>query len=612
MQKADLTTTPATAKDLMQGFRVGDFDVYPREERIIGPDGEIHLEPKVMQVLIMLAGHAGEPVTREQLLNEVWSDTIVGDEVLSRAISLLRSALRDERTNPRYIRTLPRRGYELILRPQLFSDAPEPENRRPCYLLAAVTALAVIIGGWMFTGQQAAPIAVAVIPFTTSSSDTDEALLGDSLADYLISALTRSPQLGIVSRHSSFALRDSTMDVRDIGDLLDADYLVEGALSRQRDKVMLTLSLVAADTGNSLWTEQLRGSAGNIEALQDKALSALSASLRQHLKIKALAPQERKRSPDSDAYRSYLEARYQWSLRGEPRIARAIELLQQAIAQQPDFARAHLALAQSEAVAPLYDSNDNSNESVAAGFSRARASAALALELDPALNAEVAALEGCMAMYEMRWDQAQLLLEASLAEDPNNPLAHYWYSFLLSRFGDFDRALQHIQISARLDPLSAAINNRLALAYLWMNQNENAGRQFQIASSLGFVETIQVKPFLLYALRQRRYQDIERSLLALGNSPVWVSAFIQALSDSEQRPAAAGIIDQAIAAGEIDRNFWFGIWIFLQDPDRAVRDFDSGYKSQDIELLWADESEFLRQDPRFDALLAQVNLAPPK
>jgi len=597
------------AIELLQGFRLGDFDVYPREERIVGPDGPQHLEPKIMEVLVALAQRRGEPVTRDELLSGVWSDAVVGDEVLSRAISLLRSALHDERTNPRYIRTLPRRGYELIAPLQPLTGNLASRRRWPVYLLGACALLALIGSGWFYTARNPAPVSVAVIPFTASGNSEDISLVGDGLADYLISALTRAPELAIVSRHSSFSLRDTTMDVRDIGDLLDAQYLVEGAVSRQQEEVHLTLSLVDSGSGKSLLTEQLTGSVSGIEQLQDAALAALSQSLQAQLAIKPLVPAERMRPADSAAYRSYLEARYQWSLRGERRIQRAIELLQQAIRQAPDFARAHLALAQSEAVAPLYDNDDVSNAAVDAGFSRARVSARRALELDSTLSPEVTALEGSMAMYEMRWDTAKSLLQQSLQENPENPLAHYWYSFLLSRFGDFEQALEHIKISASLDPLSATINNRLALAYLWMNEDDNAGRQFQVAASLGFLENIQIKPHLLYAFRQGRYADIERSLLALGNSPVWVHAFVNALGDEDARPQAALIIDQAIAAGVIDRSFWFGIWIFLADPDRAVRDFDSSYRTQDIELLWARESEFLRADARFIELLKRVNLA---
>ena len=590
----------------MTGFRIGEFTVRPREEHIDGPNGAIHLEPKVMQVLVALARQAGETVTRDQLLEDVWAGSVVGDEVLSRAVSLLRTALGDERVNPHFIRTVPRRGYELIVPVTPLIPENNRQSRWPIYIVAACAMLALFSAILFVNAKNPESITIAVIPFSVSTSMGEDSLIGDGLTDYLISALTRSQDLSIIARHSSFALRDTTMDVRDIGDMLDADYLVEGALSRTPTQVLLTLSLVESDTGTNLWTDQLTGSAADISDLQDETLSALSGALERALEIRPIKPVIRERSPDSQAYRSYLEARYQWSLRGNRRMLRAIELLEQAIEQEPDFARAHLALAQSLALAPFY-----SSASVPEGFAAARKQAKTAVALDSKLIADVDALEGYMLMSEMRWDEAYQKLDASLQANPNSALAHYWYSMLLSKFGRFEQALEHIQTSAGLDPLSAVINDRLALAYLWMNQNDKAGAQFQLASSLGFLETTQPKPQILYALRQGRYEDIERALIRLGNAPVWVEAFCTGLREPATRPAGSQIIDSAIAAGKTDRTYWFGIWIFMADADRAFRDFDAGYKSQDIELLWAQESAFLRQDPRFGSLLESVNMQAP-
>ena len=113
---------------LSHGFTLGQYHVRPRQEQIQGPEQTYHLEPKVMQVLVTLAEHAQRPVSRDQLLETVWAGTVVGDEVVSRAISLLRGYLQDERKNPRFIRTIPKTGYELIQ--PVFPLEPEvPQGR---------------------------------------------------------------------------------------------------------------------------------------------------------------------------------------------------------------------------------------------------------------------------------------------------------------------------------------------------------------------------------------------------------------------------------------------------------------------------------------------------
>jgi TolB-like protein len=557
-----------------------------------------------MQVLVALARRAGHPVTRDELLNEVWSDTVVGDEVLSRAISLLRTALGDERTNPRFIRTLPRLGYELVAAVEPLTPPATPKRRLVLLFAAAGLLIAVVVAALLVSNRERSPITVAVIPFTSPNMGSNGALLAEALADSLISAMTRSPELAVKSRHSSFLIRDTAMDVQDIGDRLDADYLIEGVLNPDPDGVRLTLSLVDSDSGQSLWTDQIKGSADAAADLQERSLAALSTTLVQRFGIAALHDQTDAVAPNTEAYRRYLEARYQWSLRGEQRIRRAIALLEEAIELEPSFARAHLALAQSLAVEPFY-----TDMPVPPSFALARAQSDIARDLDPALGPEADALEGFMLISEQRWDEAHDTLAASLAAEPQNPLAHYWQSRLLSKLGRYEAALEEIQTSARLDPLSAVINDRLAIAYLFVNRNADAERQYAVAAELGFLESTQVKPYVWLAVRQRRFGDIESTLLKIGSSPTWVHAFVTALEDPASREEASLTIDDAISNGEIDRAYWFGIWVLLGDADRAVRDFDHGYKTQDIELLWAKESAFLRADPRFPDLLERVNLS---
>jgi len=601
----DRTTDADASWDLRDGFRLGAFEVRPREHRIITPEGETRqLEPKVIQVLVALAARAGEPVTRDELLDEVWSDTIVSDESLSRAISLLRMALGDKPTSPRFIATHPRRGYELVVAVEPLA-APATSRRRVIGLVASVGLLiAALIAAWLFLSREQSPVSIAVVPFTSPNMGSNGAMLADALADNLVSAMTRSPELAVKTRPPTFLIRDTIMDVQDIGDRLDADYLVEGVLKPDPDGVRLTLSLVDSGSGQSLWTEQIKGSVDAAAALQEQSLTALSTALVQRFRIAPLHTQATAASPDSKAYQRYLEARYQWSLRGAQRIRRAIGLLEEAIELEPSFARAHLALAQSLAVEPFY-----TDVPVPPNFALARAQSAIAQELDPTLGPEADALEGFMLISEQRWDEARDTLAASLAAEPQNPLAHYWQSRLLSTLGQYSAALQEIETSARLDPLSAVINDRLAIAYLFVNRDADAEKQYAVAAKLGFLESTQVKPYVWLAVRQGHFAEIETTLLKIGSSPTWVHAFVTALEDPASRDEASLTIDDAIANGEILRTYWFGIWVLLGDADRAVRDFDDGYKTQDIELLWAKESAFLRADPRFPELLGRVNLS---
>jgi len=596
--------------ELLNGFHLGQHRVLPRKEKIITPDETHHVEPKVMDVLVCLATRAGEVVTRDELLSEVWSDTIVGDEVLSRAISLLRSSLGDERTNPKFIRTIPRHGYELIadIAPVEAAQAATRNTwQKAIFAMVGGIALAGMFLFWQQADQER--ISIAVLPLTVTESAAALPTGGEGIAVHLISALTRSPDLNVVARRTSFDINTS-LDIRDIGEQLNADYLVEGSLAQSGSTVTLTLGLVNSDLGTNVWTEQIEGSSADLSALRDDALDALSNAVQAQLGILALTPGNGLANLDEEAYRKYLEARYQWSLRGVLRINRAIDLLREAIALEPEFAQAHLALAETVVLKPFYPGQQASatDESLLEQFNMARQSAEVASQLDPTLAVDVDVLEGFILMRQQQWLDSELLLKSALRQDPENVLGHYWYSWLLSQMGDHQGALDHILEATRIEPLSAVLNDRLAWAYLCVDENEAAGRAYKVASQLGYLESTQPKPYILYALRTERYDVVRSILKRLDMAGEWVEPFIRGLAEPAARADSVVVLDNAIADGRIPRYFWFGIWVLYEDADRAVRDFDPGFKTQDIDLLWTAESAFLREDPRFNRLLSRVNL----
>jgi TolB-like protein/DNA-binding winged helix-turn-helix (wHTH) protein len=597
-----------TTSNLLDGFTVGDFQVFPREEKIVGGDSSHHVEPKVMQVLVTLASNAGHTVSRDQILEEVWSDAVVGDEVLSRAISLLRGYFGDERTSPRYIRTVPRKGYELIAevgaRPAKSTGAI---SRGRAYALVAlvaalVVATAAVVRWWPATVD--ADLTLAVMPLAISGEASRLGYVADGLADHLITHLTRSPELHVVARRSSFLIRDTDANVRAIGEQLGARYIVEGSLAERGANLLVTMYVVDTELGTNIWTTQLLGPANDLASLQVQAERAINEALRARLGVKLRTSRSAAGAISEDAYLKYHEARYQWSLRGELRIARAIALLQEAIDLAPDFAEAHMALAQTLAVQPFY-----TDDPVAERFVKARASAARALELDASLAAEASALEGFLLWRERRWQQAEIQLKKALRLDPDQVNAHYWYSWLLSALGKYDEAMREMQIAWRLNPVSAVLNDRLAVAYLWVNDNAEAAARYQAAADLGYLESTQPESYILFLRRAGRFSEIAELLVRMGYSAAWVEPFVRGLEHPDTRQEGAVAIEAASAAGDVPFELLFGIWVLFEDGDRAFANFDYGLKTKYIEFLWADETEFLRDDARFADLIARLNLS---
>ncbi len=598
---------PMTSNNLLDGFTVGDFEVFPREEKIVDGDSSHHVEPKVMHVLVTLATNAGHTVSRDQILEEVWSDAIVGDEVLSRAISLLRGYFGDERTSPRYIRTVPRKGYELIADVGTPAAKASGISRTRLYAVLGLVALLAIATVGIIRWWPDAPdadLTLAVMPLAISGEANRLGYVADGLADHLITHLTRSPALNVVARRSSFLIRDTDANVRAIGEQLGARYIIEGSLAERGANLLVTMYVVDTELGTNIWTTQLLGAASDLASLQVQAERAVNEALENKLGIKLRTSRSPVTAIPEDAYLKYHEARYQWSLRGELRIARAIALLQEAIGLAPDFAEAHMALAQTLAVQPFY-----TDDPVAEGFVQARASAARALQLDASLAAEASALEGFMLLRERRWEQAENQLKKALRLDPDQVNAHYWYSWLLSALGKYDEAMREMQAAWRLNPVSAVLNDRLAVTYLWVNDTAEAAARYQAAADLGYLESTQPESYILFLHRAGRYAEINDLLLRMGFSESWVHPLVRGLEKPEARQEGTAAIEAARATGDVPFDLLFGIWALFEDRDRAFADFDYGPKTKYIEFLWAKETEFLRVDPRFADLIARLNLS---
>lgn len=244
-----------------QPFSVSHAVVHPALGRILTPHGVSHVEPRVMDVLLVLATACPEPVSRDDLLSRVWGDACVGDDALTRCISILRASLHDLRARPRYIETLSKHGYRLI-GPVAFDvrAASSVGNHR-----AAVV-----------------PIAVAVLPFANYAPRRDGDHLCDGFTDLVIARLSANAHLRVTSRTSSMCYKRARRHAGDIAQQLGVRYLVEGSLIRGEGRVRAIVQLIDAHADDHLWSETYATSDGSIDAL-DGVAERVSAAIARRL-----------------------------------------------------------------------------------------------------------------------------------------------------------------------------------------------------------------------------------------------------------------------------------------------------------------------------------------
>jgi len=342
--KALVGSSGARQGELARGFRLGRWQVRPAFCSLTDDTRTEQLEPKVMAVLLCLAQHAPQPVTREQFIGEVWDGRTVTDEVLSRSVSLLRSHLGDDTHAPRFIQTIPRIGYALIP-PVERLDVSSPGG--PGVSGSGVEARAAE------SLDPALPIRLAVLPFANASRDPDTDYFVEGLGDELAASLSRVDGLHVVARTSALRFKEHDKNAREIGQMLGATHLVEGSVRSDGQRLHIGVQLVNAQSGQGIWAGTYDRETQDVFAMQAEIASAIAQSLARRPPA-TLATSPRPPSWNLEAYQSYLRGQQQLKRRGAVSIRASIDLFREAVALDPQLAAAHVALAFAYTLLPSY------------------------------------------------------------------------------------------------------------------------------------------------------------------------------------------------------------------------------------------------------------------
>lgn len=441
-----------TSEQLRQGFLIGDRLVQAALNRISGPGGEVHLEPKVMAVLVCLAEHAGDVVSRNTLYDSVWGRTVVTDQALTNCISELRHHLGDDRVQPRYIETVPKRGYRLIspIKPastaELTESAkPAAEPRRDARRLplaaAAVFTLGVLgfLVWWSLAGtSRSAPTTVAVLPFENAADEERLEYLRLALPDEITTLLTTSRDLVVRPfEHEASGHPLAVGRARDAGHVVTGHYYIE-------ENDHLTVAVEAQEVAGErlVWRARITVPADDLLAMREQISERVSRGLLPALGV-AAAPAFGPQPAHPEAYNDYLRS---LALPKHPApTVRAIEMLQHAVELDPEFAPAWTALGMRWYEHGSYgEGGDEAREKALAAYRKA-------LELDPA------AIPAAVGVVNLRTESGELedaYREARLLVDrfDNNSDAHLALALVYRFGGMLDASQRHCEIAFELDP----------------------------------------------------------------------------------------------------------------------------------------------------------------
>ncbi|MBK6400595.1 MAG: winged helix-turn-helix domain-containing protein [Rhodocyclaceae bacterium] len=578
-------------------FDLAEFRVDPACRTIAGPRGASCVEPRVMDVLIALALRAPKPMSREDLIDQVWGSAFVTDGVLTRCISILRERFGDERGRPRVIETLAKHGYRLMPTVTFIEDealAPVP-----------ATASAPM--------DAHRTITVAVLPFVDLRGHAADDHLADGLTELLIANLAGIASLRVVARTSSMAYKGTGKRVREIAGELGVDYVIEGSLLGAGTRVQVVAQLIEGGSEmhawTQTWTRAMRDALTLLNEVARAVANALSARLRPAENLRLA----RRIAIDETALRHYLKGRYFWAQRGPDPLGKAIAEFAACARAAPDFAPAHVGLADSQILLAMY------------GFAapltvadRARAHVADTLALDPD-SAEALTADGAIRLF-FDWDfePAERSFSRALALNPSYTTAYLAYGDLLMMRAEFDRGLGMMRDAVALSPLDLGLNMNLGDFLIFARRFDEAARHLEHTLEIapGFVPG-RLRLAEALALAGRHDMALAQAEIAFAEAPslpraretrALVFAIAGRRDEARQELAvlAAARRERYVSAWEIARAY-----AVMADADAAIEWLSEAIAERAPMTLFAGIHATLdpvRDDGRFPTILRGIGL----
>jgi len=597
-----------TYTDLMRGFEFGPWSVIPVRGLMRDGAEERHVEPLVMDVFVVLASHHGEVVTKDQLIEEVWQGRPQTDDVITRCISALRKGLDDDAKAPKYIETVQRRGYRIML-PVVIPEVVEAvatapvTSVRPDLWMIAVGLLAVIAIAWFALGP--GPVledemaTVAVFPFDCRQDARESSEhLCFGFAEEAIASLKQIDDMQIVRKRTAY----------DDDEIVIQDSLVTGSVQIIADQVKIAAQLVNSRSGVVLWSETFDSGKNGIFDLQRQVANGLRGALDQGF---AASEPVQARQVSFAVSEAYALGRYLFQKRDPQSIEDAISQFEEAIRLDPSFGPAWLGLAYTYAIWPDYDFAMDRAET----FDRALEIIEQGIAEDPGIREAAGAVYGYVYHKKNQWADAMRYTEMAVNAGSAEPEDFNWRSRVLASVGLLDESLAVARRGAEIDPEYAVIMSRVAIASFWVNDLDNAAHYFAIANRMGFEASIHSLAYSLYLIRTGNIDEArlraKRGLEQTGLDSSWVDPIFDGIEDTSKRPEAIAYLAQVYASGAMPDNAAVTLWVLLGDPDTAmsIARRSAGENSQfELEIVFIEEFREFRQHPEFMDFLAGVGL----
>ena len=583
-------------------FRMGAWLVQPSLDVITRDGATVHLEPKVMEVLVCLAQHPGESIPKEQLLKTVWPNTFVTDDVLTRSISELRRAFEDDARESTVIQTIPKRGYRLLAPVTFVNETIADADPR--------------IEIWhphRNRGDAKTINSLVVLPFTNASGDPDAEYLSEGITEAIINHLSQLSKLRVVPRNTAFRYKKREADAAILMRELGVDAVVTGRVVQRGESLVVCSELVDLASEAQVWGQRYNRQLSEIFSVQEEIAAQVSEALRLQLTGEEKQRLSRQPTHNRDAYLLYLKGRYHCARRTGEDINRASPYFQRAIQEDPGYALAYAGLAEGSILGTWTDVFSPSD-----GIEQAKRAARKAVEIDPGLADGYTAL-GFVSACDRDWATVELAFRQAIQLNPGSSLAYTWYAVSLTAMGRSDEAIALVREAQQIDPLSLVVLHHAAWVHYHARRYDDA-----IAYSR---EALEMEPnyslcsiWLGLACTEKGMHGeavtaLQKAREGLINVPFAIGFLGHACARAGRRAEAEDLLRQLVKPGQrfsCDPYQDSLIQVGLGEFEQALDSLEKAYQERSLCLAcWTKcdpRLDPLRVNPRFDDLLRLIGV----
>jgi TolB-like protein/DNA-binding winged helix-turn-helix (wHTH) protein/Tfp pilus assembly protein PilF len=636
-------------------MRFGAFEFDPRARQLRKHGHTIRLHGQPLEILGLLLERPAEVVLREELRAKLWpEDTFVDFEhSLNAAVNKLREALGDDANSPRFIETVPRRGYRFIApvesalptsapgsttqdvpavnhevtnlmveKPAAEVLAPSARTRWRTLWLASIACAFLVallvglnVGGLRqrFLGRPDPGIirSIAVLPLENLSRDPEQEYFADGMTEALTTELAQISALKVISRTSVMQYKGTKKLLPQIAKELGVDAVVEGAVQRSGDKVEITVQLIHAPSDRHLLANSYERGLRDVLALEREIAHAIADEIKAKLTPPEKIRLANARSISSEAYEDYLQGHF---FLNERDLKRGIAYFQGAIQKDPNYALAYAGLANSYITLGQPWGGDMPPKEV---LPQAKAAATRALEIDDSLGEAHLALARVIQLYDWEWPAVEKEYRRALELNPNDAMAHISYYEYLQEMGRNEEGLVQVRQALALDPLNARYAAELGFQFYTARQYDQAIRAFQKAFEMN-PDYIDAHVGLGWVYDENKMYreaiaELQKAVNLSNRNELTVASLGKVLGDSGKKQEARKLLEELEERSKhryISPCLMALVQIGLGERDQALASLEQGYKNRDQWMLYLKvdpHMDDLRSDPRFQDLLRRMN-----